>query len=717
MIKNVSVTSLLSVLFQIILLLLFPLNIWSQPIVRHNNTKCSKATIIPSNVTLPYFNNPTNSFYLAPIDRETSKIFANCSLNFIFFARYAWYTWRPNTSGFYDIIASSFDDYSISVLQGNTCDTLDTSVLVCPFRTAQRSVYLEKRIKYYFPIYVYSYSTSTNLDFTIQRTSPSPSNDECYNAIRIPSSLTLPYTTSEIDVTGATINRNSELIPTCDPNYKIDRRTVQRFGTLLSYWYVWTPSSTGYYKLDVTYNKTICDSFTCGFAPPPTIAVYENGNSFNCNRTSTWKQISCIGNGITDSIAEFVAGQTYYIQILPIINSEYLRDTDLNTLKSVMLTIQPSQAPPINDLCVNAIPIDPIHGLNATSTDTTYASAETDVVVDNHNLLNGIWYKYNQTIGLPKINLRFCNSARPFIFPMQMFVTILKGNHDCTSLYVMDDYVVDGCPFNFNFIPFEENTIYYILVENSQRIPLQISFTKKYFNVINSVTDKTIVYDLPRTTGYGFGELTSSKLNMEAYFHPDYVVNSVFVTFDKPSRSRCERKYPFSLFGNRNGDFYNATIPLGSHYVTATPYTGSDCKGSITTSPLKQNFTVKGCGPTFSLFRFNSPGSSGFVTYLHNNIRSIPCNVTLRGSVYCPFQYESIQLKIFDTISNTSIAGEAVNIPGVNTFSFGQLNSSAPFGVNPINLPPSRKYEATVTIDNIEHPPVLFSIKDVCTPT
>jgi hypothetical protein len=738
--KNHSVAALLCILFHLVVL--FPSSIRSQqpkPSAPHNNTICTKATSIPSNVTLPYIDNPTTAFHMAEFSRKPNMVFANCSdinwrstrIN----VQFAWYKWKPNSSGFHDIIAidNSFDGdiYRISVLQGPTCETLDSAVLLCPKLSSHRGVYFEKGMNYYFSIILRSPTRQTSptggFTFTIKRTSPPLSNDECYNAIRIPSSLTLPYTTSESDVTGATINRNSELIPTCDPNYKIDRRTVQRFGTVASYWYVWTPSRTGYYKLDVTQGTT-SGCFNCGFDVPPTVAVYENDTSFNCNRTSTWKQVACTGNRITASITEFVAGQTYYIQVLPQIN--FVLDKDFNPLKNVMLTIQPSQAPPINDLCINAIPIDPNNGLNIISPETTYASA--DVYIDPNEQLfcdtgnstpfnatsNGIWYKYDHTIGAPYLSTTFCNS--------QKHVYLLRGNNDCSSLQCFYRHIPSRCPSTFHIIP-EENTSYYILIEDSNRAkPFQVSITKNYFKMINAITDTSFADNFSSLATYqsinsqrGEIPLDTTKLNIEAYFHPEYGVNSVFVTFDNPFRSKCERKYPFSIFGDRNGDFYNATIPLGSHSVTATPYTGSDCKGIIPTTPLKQNFTVTGCDILFFLVQLIPFGER--VIYLNNHGIRLPCDARLTTSLQnCldpKFPIEKVQLKIIDTITNTSVKGDTLyDIDGDKRISFGQRNDSAPYHVNPFIVPPST-YAITYTLDNIEHQSTtLFTIQSSCVP-
>jgi hypothetical protein len=758
MMKNHSVAALLCILFHLVVL--FPSSIRSQrlkPPAPHNNTICTKATVIPSNVTLPYIDIPTTAFRLAEFSREPNMVFNNCSDFWRqpdIYLQFAWYKWKPNQSGFYDIIQSNlifsnypYDYHYVSVLQGNTCDTLDYSVFLCPQRSGQRNVYLEKGKTYYFSIFLPSPFKQTfptgDFTFTILRTIPPPSNDECYNAIRIPSSLTLPYTTSEINVTGATINRNSELIPTCDQNYNIDRRTIQRFGTFASYWYVWTPSRTGYYKLDVTRG-----SFSCFSDAVPTIAVYENGNSFNCNQTSTWKQVACKADCFgTFSITEFVAGQTYYIQIIlgvQQINNFFLLGY---RLKGIGLSIQRLQAPPINDLCINAISIDPTNGLNVTSIDTTYASFDT-YISPNEQLFcdssetyfsskrNGIWYKYDNTVGVPIINVTFCDIDSPFVIDSRELITyVLKGTNDCTSLQCTIENFGRQCPYNFYFLPFEENTTYYILIQGSKRTPLQITVTKNYFKLINAITNTTIAVNFPsRTTYKNVGkrdELTlgTSKLNIEAYFHPEYGVNSVYVTFDKPFRSRCERKYPFSIFGDRNGDFYNAKIPLGPHYVTATPYTGADCKGIIPTTPLKHNFTVTGCDSILGFYRFVPKLNFGRLLDIISNstsILSLPCDarITSYDNSNCfvtnalDLSIEKVQLSFIDIVTNTSIEGDVVfdKYPnGARRISFGQRNDSAPFRVNPIVLPPSN-YILTYTFDDIEHPPIRFTIQNSCTP-
>jgi hypothetical protein len=76
-------------------------------------------------------------------------------------------------------------------------------------------------------------------------------------------------------------------------------------------------------------------------------------------------------------------------------------------------------------------------------------------------------------------------------------------------------------------------------------------------------------------------------------------VDSVLVTFDNPAISFCEINTPYTLFRdpssedlmNDKADYLGKEIPLGTHKVTATPYTSPDCSYGAGT-PLVKTFTV-----------------------------------------------------------------------------------------------------------------------------
>ena len=61
-------------------------------------------------------------------------------------------------------------------------------------------------------------------------------------------------------------------------------------------------------------------------------------------------------------------------------------------------------------------------------------------------------------------------------------------------------------------------------------------------------------------------------------------VRSTRFRYDNKPSFRLELAVPFSLFGNREGDYHGQTPPLGNHSITATPYAGSSGTGTVGTS-------------------------------------------------------------------------------------------------------------------------------------
>ena len=77
---------------------------------------------------------------------------------------------------------------------------------------------------------------------------------------------------------------------------------------------------------------------------------------------------------------------------------------------------------------------------------------------------------------------------------------------------------------------------------------------------------------------------------------PD-VVDSVLIVLD--GKSRCERYEPYAAFGdsstidvpNDSAEYFGKTIAVGSHVITATPFSGSKCDG-VAGEKFEQEFEV-----------------------------------------------------------------------------------------------------------------------------
>jgi hypothetical protein len=199
----------------------------------------------------------------------------------------------------------------------------------------------------------------------------------------------------------------------------------------------------------------------------------------------------------------------------------------------------------------------------------------------------------------------------------------------------------------------DEPTTYWILVEgftNNNKGNFNLTLDGRRSNGALSLIDSakdSVIQKLGSEISYRSLPLT---LNIRAAFNPIVVTaNSVRVTFDNPSRSFCEKKAPFSVFGDVNGDYWNATIPIGSHLVTATPYAAQNCVGTPG-PPLNQTFVVSECDYSLNIYnvaqnRYN--GTFGFGAVFE----SFPCQANIQFDPFCGFDIQQVQLVL---VSNPS---------------------------------------------------------------
>jgi hypothetical protein len=106
--------------------------------------------------------------------------------------------------------------------------------------------------------------------------------------------------------------------------------------------------------------------------------------------------------------------------------------------------------------------------------------------------------------------------------------------------------------------------------------------------LVNADTDKDIGL---LTEGYtiNFTTIGTNKLNVRANTNPA-TVGSVVFTLDGV-RIITENGAPYALKGNSGTNYYPWTPTVGSHTLTATPYSGADASGTVGTAKTVQ-FTV-----------------------------------------------------------------------------------------------------------------------------
>jgi hypothetical protein len=68
------------------------------------------------------------------------------------------------------------------------------------------------------------------------------------------------------------------------------------------------------------------------------------------------------------------------------------------------------------------------------------------------------------------------------------------------------------------------------------------------------------------------------------------VVESVYIDLDRTTL--CENFAPYTVFGDKKGDYHGKAIGRGRHIIQATPYTQDGCKGTAGKSNTRV-FTVR----------------------------------------------------------------------------------------------------------------------------
>ncbi|MGB0717366.1 MAG: PKD domain-containing protein, partial [Phycisphaerae bacterium] len=101
------------------------------------------------------------------------------------------------------------------------------------------------------------------------------------------------------------------------------------------------------------------------------------------------------------------------------------------------------------------------------------------------------------------------------------------------------------------------------------------------FTLINADTDQPIAAFDPLTDGATIvlGDLPTVNLNIRANCDPEQV-GSVRFAFDNHGAFRTENFVPYALAGDRKGDYFNWTPFVGTHTLSATPFSSSYANGA-----------------------------------------------------------------------------------------------------------------------------------------
>ena len=605
---------------------------------RLSNDRCLGAFIIPSDIAaLPYTNIVPN-FDKAKVDDPT---YPKMSCGYKTFKYQAvWYYWEPSSTTFVDFSFSTphdsyYFDPLITIFEGEDCNDLKS--LTCSYRYVSPFEVTAGK-KYFFSIsaptsrggFENSFEHRRSVTFGVAKTPPVPPNDECVDAMVIPSTISFPFSTTPIPITSATENL-MDPVTNCEASPPFVSTT-----TTETVWYTWTPKVSGRY--DINTDKSISTAFT-NSEVSTVIEIFE-GKS--CGSV---KEVTC--GSIVERLrgVKLAAGIKYFIKVM----TQY---GDYGT--SIILTVNPKPSGPVeNDDCINAIEIDPFKG-DIISGDTFYATSENRTRIDSCYVedIFGLWYKFSVPKAM-RVEVSTCNvgtTSRNAIF-------IFSGDK-CGKLKCIDikrNYK-ESCDYGQGIYFFSsEPTTYYILVGsydqgNSVRtggdFALTVDATSNYFTLIDPNTD-TVIQPIDDYEFLIYADLPSQKLNIQASFNNS--IKSAMMTFDYPRRAVCVSNAPFVVFGSNNSDYFGVPIPLGTHTVTATPYNQANCEGPAGTN-MSRPFDMRGCIPLYNYKDF----SDNFIFPLYNRLaeRILSCKFNIEARPLCGFDVGLIDLTIRDTTTN-----------------------------------------------------------------
>jgi hypothetical protein len=294
------------------------------------------------------------------------------------------------------------------------------------------------------------------------------------------------------------------------------------------------------------------------------------------------------------------------------------------------------------------------------------------------------------------------------------------------------------------FLTQSEPTTYYFYVSNTlsgSSAPIKkkitVSIERNYFNMIDAANDKVIAAITSTSTPFTYREvsepspylrqLPSTNLNIQAFFQTDTNAQScrTYITFpNRTNVTRCERSAPFSVLGDRNGDYHSVPLPTGNYSVRAIPYAQPNCAGSaINGSTISNDFTINGCyvGARISSRNFT------YLEELKPITTSMPCDAFIYVFVSCGFPITKTSISLIDTTSNTSIDGSTLyQVIHDNNFNYTYdillfvnrttaSNATFTSGAVPVSIPPSPGYVMTTIINGVIQQTFPFSLKRACT--
>ena len=500
-----------------------------------------------------------------------------------------------------------------------------------------------------------------------------PAKDDCSGSMIIPSNFSGPtYTTPRVSILNATLSAG--------PPY----HRCYLLGITKDVWYRYKPLKTNFYSFNTSFGDA-------------QVGIFADTSDFMTADCEIAFEQNCLLARPSFDV-ELTANITYFILVQPA----------LTNVSGPLQLILHRRRPPSNNLCSNATIINPTVETLLTIDDNAFAFHEETEFYPEHIGCQTIddptfWYKFQNPLSTP---LSVDVTVNTGVRYTQKNIAIIAGAN-CSALQCI------GGVFNYHdhaatldFVA-EPRTWYYILLQVTSIGPFNVTIKGRtqFLSVIDSGTNKAIQL-LKDNISYLHMKSSSLNLNIQARFttSPE-LIKSVRVTFDNPKRNVCERKAPYSVFGDRNGAYKNVTIPLGQHRVTATPYLQPNCTGTAAGTALAQNFTVTGCFTQFTIvagrqYVFLRPFTSEDVSAIHAyNHTRLPVMLTLKCKVSLYTQYRCGGFPLQSTRTDLRNATNGKLIHTSNSLYLFE-NGHLPVG----------DYTLQAFADNVSHPAINFTV-------
>lgn len=360
---------------------------------------------------------------------------------------------------------------------------------------------------------------------------------------------------------------------------------------------------------------------------------------------------------------------------------------------------------PLNDDCVNATVINPRDPtpLLGDTTLATFDSARENVC-NATTTAPGLWYKFYSYNASVEVTATTCNNGTSFDTLLSVFV----GN-DCNSLSCVrsndDGFCIRNEQASTVTFLTQPNQTYWIVAQGFRTSKgfFHLTVSASTFLLVNPVTDLTLGF----LKDSSYVNLPVSRLNIQAIEDPALPPpRSMRLTFDDPFRNACENVPPFTVFGDVNSDYLNATIPSGTHVVTATPYNDTNCRGTAGPT-VRQSFSLASCSIGMTFFDVAN-NQRVLLDFFSSALEYLPCSLNIQANIRCGFPINEVQLELRNNATNTLLVSRIERTAPYTVF--GKDNN----GTLLSGEIPAGKYKIVVTVDGVRMTNYIFVATKEC---